>query len=259
MIALLDMDIIAYRAAASAEQEPEEIAVLRADKMVRDILYLVECDQYIGYLTGSNNFRKLIYPEYKANRKDKPKPVHLQAVREYLVANWNSHVTYGCEADDMLAIAHTGENTVLCSIDKDLLQVPGKHFNFVKTEWIDVSELGGLRRFYEQLLIGDKVDNLFGLDGIGKVKAQRYLEGCQTEEEMLTTVYNLYEDKDKLYINLMCMWLMRRVDETYFKRTWLIEEIFQDKDLTNWLQSKIQTENNTRTSSGNLDVIVEVL
>lgn len=213
--ALIDADIVAFRCAASAENEPEEIAVLRADKLMRDILYLTDCSTYVAYLTGKGNFRKEIYPEYKANRKDKPKPIHLQAVREYLVANFDAHVTDGCEADDLLAIAHTGENTVLCSIDKDLLQVPGKHYNFVKNEWIDVSELGGLRRFYEQLLKGDKTDNIPGIDGIGEKKAQRYLEGCITEQDMFNTVRNIYNDDDTMIRNGKLLWVWREVGGTW--------------------------------------------
>jgi hypothetical protein len=38
MIALIDGDIVAYVNAASAENDPKEIALLRADKFLRDIL-----------------------------------------------------------------------------------------------------------------------------------------------------------------------------------------------------------------------------
>jgi len=95
MQALIDGDIVAYRCSASAEHEPEEIAVLRIENMMRDILRESESDEYRCFLTGKGNYRYDIYPEYKANRKDKPKPVHLQACRDYLVETWNAVISEG--------------------------------------------------------------------------------------------------------------------------------------------------------------------
>ncbi len=209
MIALVDGDIVAYRCSAASEDTDLEICCLRADKVMRDILFLTEADSYSCFLTGSNNFRKTIYPEYKANRKDKPKPKWLQDTRQFLIENWSAVVTEGCEADDALGINQT-TNSTICSIDKDLLQIPGKHFNWVKSEFFEQNEIGGLRQFYLQLLQGDRGDNIPGLPGIGPKKAERYLEGCETEQDMFDHCLDLYKgDLETMIRNGKLLWIWR--------------------------------------------------
>lgn len=173
--ALVDGDIVAYRCAASANKDSEEIAVVRAEGMMRDILEATESNSFRVFLSGSRNFRYDIYPEYKANRRDTPRPVHLQPVREFLVKEWNAEVCDGIEADDALGIAQT-DSTTICSIDKDLLQVPGEHYNFVRGTSETITELVGFRNFYKQLILGDKSDNIPGYDGKARIKVPKFLE-----------------------------------------------------------------------------------
>lgn len=215
--ALIDTDIVAFRCAASAETEDVEIAILRADKLMRDIVENTQADSYVASLTGADNFRKQINPQYKANRKDKVPPQHLTAVQQFLMSEWKAEPTYGFEADDMLGMLQTPE-TVVCSIDKDLLQIPGKHYNFVKGEFYEVSELDGLRFFYKQALIGDKADNIFGVDKIGPVKAGKLLDHLTDEKDMYNTVCKMYNDPDRLEMNLDCLWIWRNEDEKWSDR-----------------------------------------
>ena len=48
------------------------------------ILERVSASSYRAFLTGPNNFRKIINPEYKANRSA-PRPRHLAALQHYAV------------------------------------------------------------------------------------------------------------------------------------------------------------------------------
>jgi DNA polymerase I len=223
MIATIDADIVAYRCAASCDvreggviidSSDEEIALLRVEQLMQEILHATEAGSYRCFLSPSKNFRYEAYPEYKANRKDTVDPTHRKACKQYLVDQWNGEMFHGYEADDALAWSQTND-TIICSIDKDLKQVPGMHYNFVKQEFDTVSDLHGDSTFYQQVLIGDKIDNLFGLKGIGPKKAAKYLEGCYTEQEMFNTVYDMYEDKHQLAINLVCMWLCREQGVTW--------------------------------------------
>ena len=142
MTCYVDSDIIAYRAASSAENEEEAIAHFRVDDMMNNMVLNLQCERYVGFLTGTNNFRKALFPEYKANRKGKPKPKWLDSCRKYLQYKWNATVTNGIEADDALGIAASHElGSIICSIDKDLMQIPGDHYNFVKDEYV---LMGGL-------------------------------------------------------------------------------------------------------------------
>lgn len=221
MLALIDSDLVAFRCAASAENEPEDIAILRVDKLMRDILEAVEAEEYLAFLTGPGNFRKQINPEYKANRKDTPPPKHLGICRHFLVRDWNAQVTKEIEADDALGIHQTNE-TVICSLDKDMLQVPGMHYQWPiynrEGRFHQVFELDGLKTFYKQMLIGDVSDNVKGVAGIGKVRAAKLIDHLTTEKEMFNTVCGLYNDADRFQTNLDCLWIMRNKDEQFTDR-----------------------------------------
>ncbi len=209
MLGLIDGDIVAFRCAAASEDTDLEIACLRADKQMQDILYLSGATEYKCFLTGRNNFRKTLYPEYKANRKDKPKPKWLQDIRNFLTEQWNAEVTDGCEADDLLGVNQT-ESSCICSIDKDLLQIPGQHYNWVKGEFYEQSLAGGLRHFYFQLLQGDRGDNVPGIQGIGPKKAERFLEGVTDEKEMFELCLHLYKnDLQTMIRNGQLLWIWR--------------------------------------------------
>lgn len=205
MIALVDADIVAYRCSASAEHEPKEIAVLRIEHMMRDILRESNSDTYRCFLTGKNNFRYDLYPEYKANRKDKPKPVHLQACRDYLVETWNAVISEGCEADDLIGIAATDcedpMSFVVCSIDKDLKMIAGHHFNFVTKELSFVTPIEGLKSFYKQLILGDVSDNIPGFDGKARQKWPKFMQHHHDYIDMCSNDIDMYEYVKGIYTN----------------------------------------------------------
>jgi len=185
MYALIDGDLVAYRCAAVNENANEGLACWQADQMISRILEDVNADNWEIYLSGENNFRYGIYPDYKLNRRDQPRPKFLERIREYMVRDHQAIITDGYEADDALGIRASelsDYDVVICSLDKDLLQIGGTHYNFVRRELIEVSELAGLRAFYEQLLVGDPTDNIRGCPGIGKVKAPKLLDGCDTAD-----------------------------------------------------------------------------
>lgn len=139
----------------------------------------------------------MVYPEYKANRKDVPKPRHLEPLREYLVLEWEAELVDGFEADDAIGIASQSPESpecIVCSIDKDLLQLPGRHFNFVKRQILEVNSIDANRHFYKQLLIGDATDNIKGCPGIGPVNAERILKGLTSVEELFGACFGAYKE-----------------------------------------------------------------
>lgn len=209
MRALLDGDIFAYRTAAASEEADERICLLRLDRFVREVLHTTQSDAYNIFLSGEDNFRYKLFPEYKAHRKDVVKPKWLQQCREYLVTEWNAEISHGCEADDLLG-SRQDDTTIICSIDKDLLQIEGKHYNFVKEEFYDVTYEGGMRHFYEQLLKGDRADGIPGVAGLGEKKATRMLEGCETEQEMFDVCRGAYNDDALMYTYGACLWIWRK-------------------------------------------------
>lgn len=225
MLALIDQDLLCYRCAASAEQDNFEIAVYRIDELLDNILTKTNATSYRAFLTGPNNFRKTIYPEYKANRTQ-PKPKHLKDLQEYSIEKLNAEFAPDTlEADDALAINQT-EDTIICSLDKDLLQVPGNHFSWEITGkgwsrpdiFVTQTELEGLRLFYQQCLKGDTSDNIKGVEGIGTKKAEKLLANCQTEKEMFDIVRTAYGNDEEFLMNARVLWILRTPIDDYQER-----------------------------------------
>lgn len=196
--ALIDGDVILYRCGYTTEDDPEWIARARLRESIANILQYTQVDDHEIWLTDSvDNWRMKLFPNYKANRKQ-PKPKHYEYLSNLLTEEWGAQVAFGQEADDAMGIRQcTGENTIICTIDKDLQQIPGRHFNFVTGDFTEVTPWQGLYKFYYQLLVGDSGDNITvgeGLScaGIGPKKAQKILEGCEVEKDLFECVQEAY-------------------------------------------------------------------
>lgn len=220
-VAYIDMDVVAYRCAASCEptktkpeREDLDMAIRRADELMFRILADLETDNYHGWLSGSVNFRKLLYPAYKANRDNIRRPEWLQPVREFLVSEWKARVTDGYEADDAIGIAYRPDG-VICSVDKDLRQIPGHHFDFVKLQRDSLSSSQADLNFWCSMLIGDRSDNVPGIPGIGVVKAPRILGGLPAGD-LKAKVFELYEQFDMdFHLNYTLLHILRDEEELY--------------------------------------------
>lgn len=228
-LCLVDGDIVCYRCAATANGLPKDIALVRTDELMRRILHETNATNYKVFLSGANNFRYTIFPEYKAHRKDKPRPEHLEATKEFLVTEWKATITDGYEADDELAIEQVaaGTSSVIASIDKDLLQIPGYHYDFVKGIERFVSPFDALRCFYKQLITGDGSDGIPAFDG--KIRGsvpkfvQRLLDPIDSmtdELDMYNYVMQVYQDAysdiatgppdEFMHRNAHCLYLLRK-------------------------------------------------
>lgn len=135
------------------------------------------------FLTGKGNFREDIatIAKYKGNRDSVPKPVHYQAIRDYFVDHWGAYIVEGIEADDEVSIRsweeyRTGGKYVIATIDKDLDQIPGLHYDYKKHVFYDVDELDGEMFFYAQCIAGDATDNIKGCYRIGITKAKEMVD-----------------------------------------------------------------------------------
>ena len=186
--------------------DPQWVAGARCDEMMDNILHRTAATGWKGFISDSreNNFRTHLYPFYKTNRKQE-KPTHYEFLKEHLITKWCAQIAHGMEADDALGIHQDKRereeyadsyDTVICSIDKDLLTVPGLHYNFVKDQFIEVDLREGTRRFYTQMLTGDTSDNIRGCRGIGPVKAEKALSSLTEETDLLEAVYDLYQKQE---------------------------------------------------------------
>lgn len=217
MRAFIDGDIVAYSCAIYNEEYGWDACMGDIDALMRRILETTGADEQQTYITGSGNFRYNIYSEYKANRRGKPTPRYRHEAEAYLVGEWGARVTEGCEADDALGSGITAEQdrSVCCSIDKDLMMIPGTHYNWRRNEFYEVDDVSGLRHFYKQLLIGDTVDNIVGVRGIGVKKAGKFLDDVVTEKDMFDIVRTLYKDDERLLMNGRLLWIWRKENDIW--------------------------------------------
>jgi len=198
-------------------REPVEAKVWKgnANTMIDNIIKNTGADDYVLYFTGKDNFRNEIYPEYKANRKGVDKPLHYKELREWLIKTRNVEVIDGMEADDALGIAQsdTSTNTCICTLDKDLDMIAGKHFNWRKNEKYYVKVPDGDRFFWTQVLTGDMTDNIVGLKGIGPKKAEKALDQCTSNWQMFEVCSHMYAEHFRtqldMHLNGTLLWIMR--------------------------------------------------
>tara|TARA_R110000765_G_scaffold49367_3_gene100377 strand:- start:375 stop:1250 length:876 start_codon:yes stop_codon:yes gene_type:complete len=220
-----------------SEAEPLSHAIKVLELMVKRIATNLEVsdDDIVMHLTGKTNFRKEIatIKPYKGNRKDTAKPVHFTGIQQAIKDRWTTLLSVDEEADDTMGYHHykafiAGEDSIICTIDKDLDMIPGKHYNFRKSDLYYVDEQQAEQAFYEQLLKGDTTDNIVGVKGVGAAKAQKALSGTETIEEMEAVVGDMYrkgygEDwYDALIENGRLLWIRRTPGEmwqpTYIKQ-----------------------------------------
>ena len=178
-LAIIDGDVVVYScgfasdAAAKREgieHEPLAYCLNGVKEMIKSVVTSAGCDDHIIVLSGATNHRLEVYPEYKANRDPSHRPYWYNEIKEYLENTLGAVKSDpGDEADDELGILH-GEmprNSVICTIDKDLDQVPGLHYNWsAKRKGMGVYVVSPEEAdftFYSQVLTGDSTDNIPGL------------------------------------------------------------------------------------------------
>jgi DNA polymerase-1 len=146
---------------------------------------------------SGRSFRNDLYPEYKANRPPAPEdlvpqfPLIRDATRAFSLPLIEEP---GLEADDMIAsyaraAAAQGWDVSIVSSDKDLMQLVGTHENGARIDMLDTMK--NLRIFLEEVaekfgvtpdkvgdvlaLMGDSVDNVPGIRGIGPKTATKLI------------------------------------------------------------------------------------
>lgn len=139
------------------------------------------------------NFRHQMFPDYKATRP--PMPDDLRPQAEMLpelvrLMGWPVLVVSNVEADDVIGtLAKQGEaagwNVVVSTGDKDMAQLVSEHVTLVNTMSNEKLDIEGVKAKFgvlpEQIrdylaLMGDKVDNVPGVEKCGPKTAVKWLE-----------------------------------------------------------------------------------
>lgn len=173
------------RVTVHRELEPENHAFQIAKTIIKRILKETKSDGYKLFITSNDKsnyrFKVATIKEYKGNRKT-PKPFYYEKVRSYLTEYWGAKEVKGQEADDQLGIAQSIDSkiwifkSIICSIDKDLLMIPGLHYNIDKQSIVEIDDYKAYVNFYGQMLTGDVSDNIPGIYGVGKKTVESLFE-----------------------------------------------------------------------------------
>ncbi|MDE0291638.1 MAG: DNA polymerase I [Candidatus Dadabacteria bacterium] len=182
--------------------------------------------RYLGMVFDSKGevFRNEIYPEYKANRDEAPESLQLQFSKIFeLVRAFSIPMLAmeGYEADDIIgtiAMAQGTSKVVLVTGDKDFCQLVSENVTLIDTMRERVTgvqevhqkygiEPGQMIDFFA--LVGDKVDNIPGVAGVGEKTASalisKYgdLDGVYRNLEELrpSVAKRLREHKDDAYLS----------------------------------------------------------
>ena len=157
--------------------------------------------------SGGTSFRNEIYEDYKANRGEAPEDISLQfpKIIEYLkLSGIKTIMLDNYEADDLIgSIAEKFKNNYKISIisgDKDFVQLIDKNVNMIDTMKNKTTNIKAVEEKYGLqpksmtdffALVGDSIDNIPGVKGIGPKTAGPLIEKYGSIE-------NLYKNLEKV-------------------------------------------------------------
>lgn len=147
-------------------------------------------------------FRDEMYPEYKANREAMPDDLssQFQPLVDIIKAKgYPLLIVDGVEADDVIGTLAKlaegqGVNTVISTGDKDMAQLVNDHISLVNTMSNTTMDSDGVVTKFgvrpDQIidyltLIGDKVDNIPGVDKVGPKTAVKWLTQYETLDNII--------------------------------------------------------------------------
>lgn len=250
MKAHYDGDVYVYMAGFAAEKQsnPQMSHAKRCLTMLVNshkefIEQRFKVKESIFYLTADDrsNFRYEVAKTqpYKGNRKASGKPFFYEELRDELQLKYSAEMTFGQEADDLMAIraCDNPKKNIIISKDKDLRMVPGWHwemnvnhlpfyaddpgFLMVQRQSAGKAKVFGVgtKWFYFQCLVGDRVDNIPGIKGMGDMKAYEALKECTSAIDMYSKVLDIYQEhghtKDRLIEVGQLLWMRRNREEMW--------------------------------------------
>lgn len=203
--------------------EPVEFCLHTVKQKVESVNKALGVKNMVGYHGAAPSFRveASTVLGYKMNRDNSIKPVHKDAVVEYVTKKYKSIPCTHLEADDWCIIeAINKPDHVVCTHDKDVLGCAVQSFNPAKPAlgvqdgrcfgklWIEErvnsknkveKTVRGIGRmfFYYQLASSDPVDNYYANAASplkwGDIAAYNALKDCKNDKEALAAVVSVYK------------------------------------------------------------------
>ena len=222
---LIDGDVLLYLALARDKEDNLEEAKEHYLGIIKDACesnFTTDAEVYLS--SDGQNFRKNTYESYKANRKTKTPPPNLKELKEWVFGNVpNVFGSPKGEADDYLLmraseLGERGESWVIATVDKDLRTMPGIFYDLRQRERIIVSPRQAYNFMMQQFIMGDPVDSIPGIPGMGPKKTAALLPEHLPLDEQYAIVKETwkteYDDpktwKQELDSTFNCAFIRRR-------------------------------------------------
>ena len=227
-------------------------------------------------------FRNDIYPEYKANRPKMPEElaIQIEPLKEAIEAmGFPILIRSGVEADDVIGTLSKKANqdsieVVISTGDKDLAQLVNKKTKLINTMTNEVLDIEGVKNKFGippelivdyLTIIGDKVDNVPGVDKVGPKTALKWLEKYKTldsiikhadeitgsvgenlrkSKEWLSTGKDLITIKSDLDIHVVWKELSRKPQNKE-----LLISLYKKFNFSSWLKDLEQNNNDILSTS----------
>ena len=153
-------------------------------------------------------FRDAIYPQYKAQRSPMPDDLRsqIEPIHEVVgLLGWSVLTVPGVEADDVIGTlavtaSRQGIEVVISSGDKDLAQLVDQHITMIDTMNGKRRDLAGVEAEFGvparlmvdyQILVGDAVDNVPGVEKVGPKTAAKWLQEYGSLEAVVANAGNI--------------------------------------------------------------------
>ena len=155
----------------------------------------------IVFVVGDkNNWRKQYAEDYKANRKDKDKPIMYDLILNEVYNKYEVVSLPNLEADDTCRIINEDNQNyptrkVLVSIDKDFKTFPCELYDPLHDKHQVINKADADYNLMKQIIMGDKADNYNGLAGYGEVKATKFMDD---EPRIMEDVKQLFYEAGQL-------------------------------------------------------------
>jgi DNA polymerase I len=202
-----------FRDLTSPTGEPTK-ATFVFTQMLMNLVEMRKPD-YLAMVIDSGDetvFRKTLYPEYKANRQSPPDDFHPQEERILRIVKDAGVPIFekpGFEADDLIAtmaknLCDKGFDIYLVSKDKDLRQLlsdctfmydPTSDETFDPVKMEEKLGYSPAQAVEVQSLMGDKIDNVPGIPGVGEKTAAELVKQFGTADEVVRRANEIKKPK----------------------------------------------------------------
>ena len=222
--------------------QPDYIAFKMIDSLVRTIQVNLQCadtQMIVGPPSGTKIFRHRIAKTqpYKGHRNPEDRPANLPNCYNYLLDKYKAIVADDMETDDLLGIMQCDWElgpTVIATIDKDLMMIPGYIYNidgkYITRSfdpgklWLEKTKSNklvlrgcGFKWFAAQMLLGDREDNIpKPVKGYGPKKVNEVLKNIHTPADMWKVLVDVYKESElDIEENADLLWILRSTRDNW--------------------------------------------